>query len=460
MLPDEREVVGVIEDDPVMGGTLAHRLELEGYRPLWWRTGQEALEGLCAARPDLVVCDIRLPDMSGEDVFLRVLPRLGGKPFLFVTAFGQIEQAVRLTKAGAVDYIAKPYALPDLLERIARLIALQPRATGVLGAAEAMRQVEILLRRVANIDSSLLFTGESGVGKEVAAQFVHQISTRAQDPFIAVNCAAIPNELIESELFGHEKGAFTSAQVRHRGYVERARNGILFLDEISELPIPMQAKLLRLIQERAFTRVGGEAVIRTSARISCASNVDLERAVAEGRFRRDLYYRINVISVFIPPLRDRPEDILPLAHMFMREFSERFARDIHSFTPAAEQALLQHPWRGNVRELRNRVERAVALSHAPGIGVEALFPLEAAEPIGAGSSFRTLAEVRYRTERHHIHAVLTRAGGRAEEAAKLLGVSRSTLFEKMRKLDIRSTSKPCADPENRTGSADESELPD
>jgi transcriptional regulator with PAS, ATPase and Fis domain len=200
----------------------------------------------------------------------------------------------------------------------------------------------------------------------------------------------------------------------------------------------MQAKLLRLMQERAFTRVGGEAVIRTSARISCASNVDLERAVDEGRFRRDLYYRINVISVFIPPLRDRPEDILPLAHMFMREFSELFARDIHIFTPAAEQALLQHPWRGNVRELRNRVERAVALSHAPGIGVEALFPLEAAELIGAGSSFRTLAEVRYRAERHHIRAVLTRAGGHAEEAAKLLGVSRSTLFEKIRKLEIRS----------------------
>jgi DNA-binding NtrC family response regulator len=438
MPPHERELIAVIEDDPVMGGTLAHRLKLEGYRPLWWRTGKEALEGFYTARPDLVVCDIRLPDMSGEDVFLRVLPQLGGKPFLFVTAFGQIEQAVRLTKAGAVDYIAKPYALPDLLERIARLIALQPRATGVLGVSEAMRQVEMLLRRVANIESSLLFTGESGVGKEVAAQFVHQISIRAQDPFIAVNCAAIPNELIESELFGHERGAFTGAQSRHRGYVERARNGILFLDEIGELPLPMQAKLLRLIQERAFTRVGGEAAIRTSARISCATNADLERAVAECRFRCDLYYRINVISVAIPPLRDRPDDILPLAHKFMREFSEVFARDVHSFTPAAEQALLEHSWRGNVRELRNRIERAVALSDAPGIGVEALFPLEATKLIGARSSFRTLAEIRYRAEQRHIRAGLTRAGGRVEEAAKLLGVSRSTLFEKMRKLDIRS----------------------
>jgi DNA-binding NtrC family response regulator len=191
---------------------------------------------LRAVQPDLVICDIRLPDMNGEEVFLQVLPRLGGTPFLFATSFAQIEQAVRLTKAGAVDYIAKPYAMADLLGRIARLIALRPNPTGVLGTSQAMRQVEMLLRRVANIDSTLLLTGESGVGKEVAASFVHKISTRAQGPFRAVNCAAIPGELIESELFGHEKGAFTGAHARHQGYVEQARNGILFLDEVGELP--------------------------------------------------------------------------------------------------------------------------------------------------------------------------------------------------------------------------------
>ena len=436
MSPVERGRIGVIEDDPVMGGSLTHRLELEGYRPLWWRTGQEAIDGLCTARPDFVICDIALPDMSGEDVFLRVLPRLGGKPFLFVTGFGRIEQAVRLTKAGAVDYIIKPYVLTDLLERIARLIALQPKAEGALGASEPMRQVEMLLRRVANIDSSLLFTGESGVGKEVAAHFVHQISARADEPFIAVNCAAIPNELIESQLFGHERGAFTSAQARHHGYVERARNGILFLDEVGELPLLMQAKLLRLVQERVFIRVGGEAANKTSARIICATNANLEAAVAEGRFRQDLYYRINVISVAIPPLRDRSDDILPLAQLFMGEFAKAFGRDVHGFTPAAEQALLKHPWPGNVRELRNRVERAVALSQAPRIGAELLFPSEAAEL--NGTPLPTLAEVRFRAERHHIRAVLAGAGGRVDDAAKLLGVSRSTLFEKMRRLDIRS----------------------
>jgi DNA-binding NtrC family response regulator len=423
-----------------MGGTLIQRLELEGYRPIWWRTGQKALEGLPHARPDLVVCDIHLPDMGvddgGEHLFLQLLPRLRGTPFLFVTAFGRIEQAVRLTRAGAVDYIVKPYVISDLLESISRLTTLRPESAGVLGVSEPMREAEILLRRVANIDSSLLITGESGVGKEVAAHFVHEASTRAQGPFIAVNCGAIPCELIESQLFGHERGAFTSAQARHHGYVERAQNGILFLDEISELPILMQVKLLRLLQDRDFTRVGGETAIKSGARIICATNVDLEAAVAGGRFRRDLYYRINVIPIVIPPLRDRLDDILPLAQRFVREFAEAFDQDVHGFTPAAEQAMLKHSWPGNVRELRNSVERAVALAQAPRISVEELFGGEGAE--AGGTSFSTLAEARHRAERHHIRAVLAGVGGRAEEAAKMLGVSRSTLFEKMRKLDIRS----------------------
>jgi DNA-binding NtrC family response regulator len=436
MSPRERGRIGIIEDDTTMGDSLVQRLELEGYTPLWWQTGQQALEELFTARPDLVICDISLPDMSGEEVFLRALPRLGGKPFLFVTAHGKIDQAVRLTKAGAVDYLEKPYEITDLLERIARLIAVQPRASGVLGVSDAMRRMELLLTRVADIDSSLLITGESGVGKEVAARFVHRVSRRAKNPFIGVNCAAIPSELIESLLFGHERGAFTSAQARHHGHVERAGTGILFLDEVGELPMPMQAKLLRLIEERAFTRVGGETPIKTGARIICATNANLEAAVAERRFRQDLYFRINVIRVAIPRLRDRSDDILPLAQLFMREFSEAFDRDVHGFTPEAEQALLEHPWPGNVRELRNRVEQAVALSLAPRITVEALFAAEAAEP--GEAPFPTLAEVRDRAERHYIRTALAGAGGRVEEAAKLLGVSRSTLFEKLRKLDIRA----------------------
>jgi len=436
--PHERGRIGVIEDDETVGKSLVQRLELEGYSPLWWQTGRGALDQLPKARPDLVICDICLPDMNGKDLFLRALPQLGGKPFLFVTAHAQVEDAVFLMKAGAVDYIVKPYVLPDLLGRIARLIKLEPRTAGDLGASEAMRQLEILLRRVADIDSSLLIIGESGAGKEVAAKFVHQISTRADEPFVAVNCGAIPNDLIESQLFGHERGAFTSAQARHHGYVERARNGILFLDEVGELPMLMQVKLLRLIQERTFTRVGGETAIKTGARIICATNTDLEAAVAEGRFRRDLYYRINVIPVIIPPLRDRSDDILPLAHSFLRDFAKEFRRDVKGFTAEAEQALVNRPWPGNVRQLRNCIERAVALSQAPRIGVDVLFPAEAGDADEA--PLATLAEVRDRAERQHIRAVLADVENRIDEAAKRLGISRSTLFDKMRKLGIRSGS--------------------
>jgi DNA-binding NtrC family response regulator len=435
MSPHSGARIGIIEDDLVAGGTLSHHLELGGCTTIWWRTGQTALREITTARPDLVICDIRLPDMNGKDVFLRALPQLDGIPFLFVTAHAQVEDAVFLMKAGAVDYIVKPYELPDLLNRIARLLERQPNVAGELGNSEAMRRVEMLLKRVTDIDSSLLITGESGVGKEVAAKFVHQMSRRAEEPFVAVNCGAIPNDLIESQLFGHEKGAFTSAHARHHGFVERAREGILFLDEVGELPMLMQVKLLRLIQERTFNRIGGETAIKTGARIICATNTDLDTAVAEGRFRRDLFYRINVIPIAIPPLRDRSDDILPLAQAFLREFAEAFQRDIKGFTAEAEHALLNHSWPGNVRQLRNCIERAVALSQAPRIGDDALFPSGA---VGAdGAPLATLAEVRDRAERQHIRAVLADVDN-VEDAAKRLGISRSTLFEKMRKFGIRS----------------------
>lgn len=437
-MPHKQALIGVIEDDPVMGGSLVHRLGLEGYATRWWQTGREALAGMQGLHPDLVICDIRLPDVSGEDVFLKALPMLSETPFLFMTAYGQIEQAVRLTKAGAVDYLAKPYALADLLERIPRLIAQRPTSDGALGQSPPMRTLEALLRRVANVDSSLLFTGESGAGKEVAARFVHQLSARSSAPFFAVNCAAIPNELIESELFGHERGAFTGAHVRHLGYVERAKEGVLFLDEIGELALPVQAKLLRLVEERSFTRVGGEVAIKASARIVCATNIDLEQAVAAGRFRRDLFYRINVISITIPPLRQRTDDILPLARTFVRDFSEAFDREIHGFTESAERVMLNHSWPGNVRELRNRIERAIALAHTPWIGVEQLFPPSMPDRSVQETAPATLAEARAFAERQTIKAALDRAAGRIDDAAKSLGISRSTLFEKMKKLDVRS----------------------
>ncbi len=426
--------IGIVEDDAIIGGTLAHRLEIEGYRPILWESGEAALEAIAVERPRAVVCDIRLPGLSGEELFLRSLPLIGRTPFVFVTAFGDIDQAVRLTKAGAVDYITKPYVLGELLARLERLVATPgpERAGGALGHASAMRRIELLLARVADIDSIVLLTGESGVGKEVAARHLHRISARAQAPFFAVNCAAIPSELIESELFGHEKGAFTGAAQRHAGYVERARDGVLFLDEVGELPIAVQAKLLRLIQDRSYMRVGGEDALHCKARFVFATNVDLAKAVEAGHFRRDLFYRINVIDVAIPPLRDRREDILPLARLFLREFSDAFARPLEGFEPGAEALMLNHGWPGNVRELRNRIERAVALAEGPRLATIDLFPGETV----TSAKPPTLAEVREAAERRHISEVLASTRGDAIRAATLLGISRSTFFEKIRRLGI------------------------
>lgn len=430
----DRGLVAIIEDDPVMGESLVQRLELEGYSVNWWRSGGQALVGLKTIQPDAIVCDIRLPDMDGEQVFSTIPPQLERVPVMFVTAFGQIEQAVRLTKAGAADYIAKPFAMGDFLERIEGLVSQGGRGEDdLLGASRPMREIATTLARIANIDSTVLLTGESGVGKEVAARYLHSISPRRNSPFIAVNCAAIPKDLLENEIFGHEKGAFTGASGRHEGYVERARDGLLFLDEIGDLPMPMQTKLLRLIESRAYTRLGGERELLSAARIVCATNVDLGRAVAEGTFRADLYYRINVIPLQIPPLRDRRDDVLPLARKFLSEFSAAFGREVHGFTASSEQAMQGWGWPGNVRELRNRIERAVALNDAAYLRPEALFP----ERLGSGteSDMSTLAEARQSAEREHIRSALERTG-RVEDAAKLLGISRSTLFEKLKKLGI------------------------
>ncbi|MDF3052498.1 MAG: zraR [Geminicoccaceae bacterium] len=419
MQPHEAPTIAVVEDDPIMGESLVERLSLEGYQPIWLSTGAEAMAVLRGKRPDLLVCDIRLPDMTGEKLFQDLLPHLGGTPVVFMTGFGDIGQAVRLVRAGADDYLTKPFAVDEFLGRVAEL--LRSRGIGGGGAEAAL----------------LLLTGESGVGKEVAAHFVHQVSARAQAPFMAVNCAAIPAELMDSELFGHERGSFTGAHTLHRGYAERAAGGVLFLDEVGEMPLPVQAKLLRLVQERVFFRVGGEKLLPFSARLVCATNADLEQRVREGTFRRDLFYRLNVIPVVIPPLRDRRDDVLPLLQAYLRQYADAFGRPAQCLTPRAEAAALAHDWPGNIRELRNRIERAVALATGPWIGANDLFPEHTADDrFGTDTEWPPLTAVRDESERSHIVATLRRADGQLGKAADLLGVGRTTLWEKMRRLGI------------------------
>jgi two-component system, NtrC family, response regulator HydG len=269
MLPEGCRI-GVVEDDPVMGESLLQRLTLEGCDVDWWTTGREAMRGLQRLQHDLVICDIRLPDMEGGRLFEQAVCGEDAPPFLFITAYGEIDQAVALMRAGAGDYLTKPFAMDDFLDRVKSLLRRQDalaHSGPELGASHAMLAVERLLRRVAGVESPLLISGETGVGKEVCARFVQGISPAAEGPFMAVNCAAIPRELLESELFGHEKGSFTGAHARHLGYAERAKGGVLFLDEVADMPLPLQAKLLRLLEDRSFYRIGGERPAPFTARL-------------------------------------------------------------------------------------------------------------------------------------------------------------------------------------------------
>ncbi len=422
-----------------MGGSLVQRLELEGFHVDWWQSGREAITGIPAVRRplELVICDIRLPDISGEKVFCELAKLPETPPFIFITGYGEIDQAVRLMRSGAADFVSKPFSMEDFLKRIELGRRIRPSGSNpacILGESSAMCSAEDILRRYAGHELPVLITGETGVGKEVAARFLHQVSARNEEPFIAVNCAAIPAELLESEIFGHEKGAFTGAHQRHLGYAERASRGILFLDEIGDMPLPLQAKLLRLIEEGGFHRVGGENAIPFRARIVSATHRQISKGAALTGLREDLYFRLAVLPVEIPPLRERPEDIVMLMERFLADAVARTDARIRGYSALAEEAALAHPWPGNVRELRNRVERAAALAAHEWIMPGDLFPEQARnEP---GKAFSPLAEVRDAAERRQIERALEQTGGQVGKAASLLAISRTTLWEKMTRLGL------------------------
>lgn len=437
MLPEGRKI-GLVEDDPIMGESLVQRLSLEGFDVLWWADGKSALTDRKARPSDLglMICDIRLPDMNGEEVFRRLAGEEGAPPFLFITAHADIDQAVRLIRAGAGDFITKPFAMDDFLTRMNAVFRGRPAGSQepALGVSGSMRAVETMLRRLANHALPLLLTGETGVGKEVAARFFHGVSLRAAAPFMAVNCAAIPADLLESEIFGHERGAFTGASSRHLGYAERAKAGTLFLDEIGDMPTSLQAKMLRLIEDGIFFRLGGEMPVQFRARIVAASNHDLGAAVTTGQFREDLLFRLNGLTVDIPPLRTRPEDI-PWLTAVLFPTEEAAARGIRGIGSIAEEACLSHPWPGNVRELRNRLQRAAALAAGQWIMPGDLFP-EKGTGASTGESFPTLSAVREAAEKRQIERALGATEGQISESAKMLGISRTTLWEKMRRFGI------------------------
>lgn len=433
----EGRLITVVEDDPIMGESLVQSLSLEGCAVNWCATGSEALASLARQQPDLVVCDIRLPDTDGERLFRQVQKVGGPPPFLFVTAYGEIDQAVSLMRAGANDYVTKPFDMAKFLDRVRSLVGRRPLFGDppILGISPEITRVEELIRRIAQLRSSVLITGETGSGKEVCARLLHRLSPRPNAPFMAVNCAAIPHDLLESEIFGHEAGAFTGAVRRHLGYAERARDGILFLDEIGALPFALQAKLLRLIEDRAFHRLGGAGPVTFKARIVCATNADLEAMTRAGTFRDDLYYRINVVRIDVPPLRHRIRDIPWLLDRFFLEFAPAGTSALRGISSLAEEAALAHAWPGNVRELRNRMERAVALALGDCIMPADLFP-EQARSTPEHGDLASLADVRQEAERRQIARALERSDGQIGAAARLLGISRTTLWEKMKRLRL------------------------
>jgi DNA-binding NtrC family response regulator len=426
----------VIEDDPVLGEALTQRLRLEGFAPCWVRSlaeGEAALRQGPPARA--VLCDMRLPDGSGEALLLRLLPELGAVPVIAMTAYGGVEQAVRLIRAGADDYLMKPFDIEALLDKLHALPArAAPPAPSLTEGwrSPPMRALDQALHRLAATATPVLLLGESGAGKEVTALRLHALGPRAARPFVAINCAALPRDLLESEVFGHERGAFTGATERRAGAAERAGTGTLLLDEVAELELGLQAKLLRLLDQRRFTRVGGTKELALEARVVAATNADLAARVRAGLFREDLYFRLAVVELRVPPLRERAEDLDALADALLARAAAEAGRGGLSLSPAARAALHAHPWPGNVRELRNRLARAAVLGEGPDLAPGDLFPGAAWADAPPG----TLLEAREAAEREHIRRVLARCGGRVGEAAKVLGIGRTTLWERARRLGL------------------------
>jgi two-component system NtrC family response regulator len=466
------EKILVADDDASLRRVLEYNLSREGYTVLTAASGEAALALLDAERVDLLLTDIKMPGMDGMDLLRRVRQSSPETQVIVITAFGTIEMAVEAMKAGAFEYVTKPFNRDELalvvrkalrlrhLERDnARLRREVERKYGfdnIVGDSPSIQRVFRLIEKVADSDAPILITGESGTGKELVAKALHYRSGRAEKPFVAVNCAAIPRELLESELFGHKKGAFTGAVRDKKGRFEEAGAGTLLLDEVAELPVELQAKLLRALQEREFTPVGASGVIRFEARVIAATNRDLEGEVAGGRFREDLYYRLAVVPIHLPSLRERPEDVPLLVAHFLK--ARGGGRKV-SVSPEAMAALQRHPWKGNVRELENAVERLLVLGDSDVIRLEDLpekirapRATEAGEPAGGFSfTFPEEGVSLEEAEKALILEALRRSGWNQSRAAQLLKVPRHLLLYRMEKyaLPRRPAEAPTEPESNR-----------
>jgi two-component system response regulator HydG len=440
----------VVDDELAMRESIAAWLTQDGCLVAKAASGAEALAALERREFDIALVDVKMPGMDGVDLLERIKDEHPETLVVIITAYGSIESSVRAMKAGASDYLLKPFdpeQLMLLLEKLGRQRALlrenltlrrrllDSQAGGyedMVGRSEAMLKVFGLIEQAAAAEAPVLILGETGVGKELAARAIHNRGQRSFGPFAAVNCGAQSESLLESELFGHERGAFTGAIKARRGLLEMADGGSLFLDEVGEISSRMQVALLRVLEDKRFKRVGGDRDIFSDYRLICATHRDLDDLIGRGKFRRDFYYRINVFSVFIPPLRERTDDIIPLAEYFIDKFARQTGRERPELLKKAEQALLGYAWPGNVRELRNVIERAVIVSRGGSIGLDKLTFLR---PAGAEDAPPlSLAAV----ELDHIRRTLKAHDWNVTRAAAALGIDRSTLSRKMKRAGIQA----------------------
>jgi DNA-binding NtrC family response regulator len=447
----------IVDDEPEMCALLSDILKDEGYETETATSGEKALAKMRERDFAVVITDLNMKGMPGMTLLKHIKQRHLDTNVIIMTGFGSIESAIEAMKDGAYDYVTKPVKSEQLtvitqkavrevslrreLVRLRREVEKEYSFNQILGKSKPMQAIFELIRRITPSPSSVLITGESGTGKELVARAVHYNSPRAQGPFIPVNCAAIPENLLESEMFGHMKGAFTDAKADRKGLFEEAQGGTLFLDEISELPISLQAKLLRVLQEKEIRRVGGTRSIPVDARVIAATNLDLAGEVKAKRFREDLYYRMNVIEVHMPALRERTEDIPLLAVHFVRKYAEPMKKPVAGLTEGALALLMDYAWPGNVRELENVIERGVTLTRGEKIGSEDL-PQAVRGDSGdrhmieeAAEKTRTLAEV----ERAYILRVLEKTAGNKYQAAQVLGIDRKTLYRKLDEIEKQRT---------------------
>ncbi len=430
----------VVEDDPCLREAICDTLELAGKGFVAVDGGEAALQALAQQTFSLVLSDVRMMPMDGIALLKQVRQRLPHLPVVLMTAFAEVEKAVDAMRSGACDFLLKPFDPAQLLAVLDRYQLGRNDVSGSVAQDVSSQAMFSLALRVAQTDATVLLTGESGVGKEVVARFIHQHSVRKAGPFVAINCAAIPDTLLEATLFGYEKGAFTGALQAQAGKFEQAQEGTLLLDEVTEMPMGLQSKLLRVLQEREVERVGGRKAVPLNIRIVATSNRNMAEAVANGTFREDLFYRLSVFPIEIPPLRNRPGDIIPIADCFLREHGTRFGRSGLVFSQAARDALLAYHWPGNVRELENVVQRALVLCQGGCIAPEDLrlpLPSSGGESLPNSAHLDTLPATKEGAcnmkdlEREHILRTLAEVGGSRKLAVEKLGISERTLRYKL-----------------------------